>query len=119
MKNHACCAGKLEQNTTDSQRGAALLLTQNERMDSVSMHGRQGRDKHELVLSQMWEMCSCWPLGRKTGKTRWQFGEAQRETSDLSSTETLSVKGRYGRDMLIDPWTKQCVQACNTHNNTH
>lgn len=65
----------------------------------------------QLGLPQMCEMCSCWPLGRKIGKTRRQFGEAQREREDLSSTETLSVKRRYGRDMLIDPWTK--------HKHTH
>lgn len=67
-------------------------------------------------VSQMCEMCSCWPLGRKTGKARQQFGEAQRERGDLSSAETLSVKGRYGRDMLIDPWTKHCAHA---HKHTH
>lgn len=59
----------------------------------------------------MCEMCSCWPLGRKIGKARRQFGEAQRERGDLSSVETLSVKGRYGRDMLIDPWTKHRAHA--------
>ena len=83
------------------------------------LRARKAREgKNELGLSQMCEMCACWPLGRKIGKTRRQFGEAQRERGDLSSTETLSVKRRYGGDMLIDPWTKHGTHT-NTHTHTH